>query len=490
MGSMPFTTSDLASLNAEIMLAIGACVVLVWGAFAPRGKQAGRRFAWVTLLFVLAAMAGVMLGLPAQIDAGVTSAFSGQLAVDAYGSFFSALFLVAAALAIGASFGFLDDEDAHDPEYYFFMLTSLIGMMLMARAADLVSLFVGLELQALSVYVLVGYLKKDRRSTEAGLKYFILGGLSSGIFIYALSLVYAVTGTTNLEAIGTALSVPGTIDNPILILGLILLVVSLAFKIAAVPFHMWAPDAYSGAPTPISLFISVASKAAAFAMLIRLLFVAFEPMAASWTALLAVISVATMTFGNIAAISQDNVKRMFAYSSIAHAGYALMGVVAGTRYGIAAAMFYLLAYTFMNVGAWGMIMLFRRDGLPCDRVDDFAGLIHRSGWAATAMVIFMLSLGGIPPTLGFLGKWYVFGAAIDAGYGWLAVVGAINAVISIFYYLRLVKVMFVSEVDHDVTLAGSMPLNVTLAFSAAITVVGVIFASPFIEWVQSATLPF
>jgi len=490
MDTMPFVLSDLAAINAEITLTIGACLVLVWGAFAPRNNQSGSRFAWITLLFVLAAMAGVTLGLPALMADGVTSAFSGQLAVDGFGSFFAALFLVAAALSIGASFKFLDDEDAHAPEYYFFMLTALVGMMIMARAADLISLFIGLELQALSVYVLVGYLKHDRRSSEAGVKYFILGGLSSGIFIYALSLIYAMTGTTNIEAIGTALSVPGTTETPILILALILLIVSMGFKVAAVPFHMWAPDAYTGAPTPISLFISVASKAAAFAMMIRLLFVAFEPMAASWTALLAVLSVATMTFGNIAAVTQDNVKRMFAYSSVAHAGYALMGIVAGTQYGVAAAMFYLFAYTFMNIGAWGMIVLFRREGIACDRVDDFAGLIHRSGWGAAIMLIFLLSLGGIPPTIGFLGKWYVFGAAVDAGYGWLAVIGAINAAISIFYYLRLVKVMFVSEVDDDVTMVHSVPLNVTLAVSAVITLLGVIWATPFIEWVQSATLPF
>jgi NADH-quinone oxidoreductase subunit N len=197
-----------------------------------------------------------------------------------------------------------------------------------------------------------------------------------------------------------------------------------------------------------------------------------------------------MTFGNIAAVTQDNVKRMFAYSSVAHAGYALMGIVAGTQYGVAAAMFYLFAYTFMNIGAWGMIVLFRREGIACDRVDDFAGLIHRSGWGAAIMLIFLLSLGGIPPTIGFLGKWYVFGAAVDAGYGWLAVIGAINAAISIFYYLRLVKVMFVSEVDDDVTMVHSVPLNVTLAVSAVITLLGVIWATPFIEWVQSATLPF
>ncbi|NKB87516.1 MAG: NADH-quinone oxidoreductase subunit NuoN [Acidobacteria bacterium] len=490
MESIPFSASDLAALNAEITLTIGACIVLVWGAFAERNNNTGHRFAWITLLTVFAAMAGVTIGLPALMSNGVATAFAGQLAVDGFGSFFSALFLVAAALAIGASFRFLDDEDAHAAEYYFFMLTSLVGMMIMARAADLISLFVGLELQALSVYVLVGYLKSDRRSSEAGVKYFILGGLSSGVFVYALSLIYAITGTTNIEAIRTSLNVPGTTDNPILILGLILLVVSLAFKVAAVPFHMWAPDAYSGAPTPVSMFISVASKAAAFAMMIRLLFVAFEPMTASWTALLAVLSVATMTFGNVAAVTQDNVKRMFAYSSVAHAGYALMGIVAGTAYGVSAAMYYLFAYTFMNIGAWAMIVIFRREGMACDRVEDFNGLVHRSGWAAAAMIIFLLSLGGIPPTIGFLGKWYVFGAAVEAGYGWLAVVGAINAAISIFYYLRLVKAMFVADADSDVTLVHSMPLNVTLALSAVITILGVIWATPFIEWVQSATLPF
>lgn len=490
MGSIPFSMSDLAALNGEITLTIGACLVLVWGAFSPQDNRTGRRFAWITLLFVLTALAGVMVGLPTQIANGVETAFADQLTVDGFGIFFSALFLIAAALAIGASSRFLDDEDAHHPEYYFFMLTALVGMMIMARGADLISIFVGLELQALSVYVLVSYLKGDRRATEGGLKYFILGGLSSGILVYAMSLVYATTGTTNLAAIGAALSEPGAAENPIVILSLILLIVSLAFKVAAVPFHMWAPDAYSGGPTPVSLFISVASKAAAFAMMMRILFVGFAPMMESWTALLAVLSVATMTFGNVAAVSQDNVKRMFAYSSVAHAGYAMMGLVAGTAFGVAAAMYYLFAYTFMNVGAWGMIVLFRRSGVAGDSIDDFNGLIHRNGWAAAAMMIFLLSLGGIPPTIGFLGKWYVFGAAVEAGYGWLAVVGAVNAAISIFYYLRLARAMFIADPDEDVSLVRSIPLNVTLAVSAVVTLVGVVWATPFLEWVQSATLPF
>ncbi len=487
MDSMPFAASDLAALNAEITLTIGASLILVWGAF-ERARQNSRRFAWVAALTVGAALLGVVLGLPPQIEAGNTSAFSGQLVVDPFGSFFALLVLLTALLAIGASGKFLDDEKAHEPEFYFFMLTALIGMLIMARSADLISIFVGLELQALSVYVLVGYLKGDRRSSEGGLKYFILGGLASGILVYAMSLVYAVAGSTSLQGIGEALADADLAGSPILILGLILMVIALGFKVAAVPFHLWAPDAYTGGPTPVTLFISVASKAAAFAMMARILFIAFGPMTDAWTGLLAVLSVATMTFGNVAALSQDNVKRMFAYSSIAHAGYAMMGLVAGTATGLAAMMYYLLAYAFMNVGAWSMVLLLRRQGLAGDQVEDFSGLGRRSAWAAAAMMIFLLSLGGIPPTIGFLGKWYVFGAAIDAGWGWLAVAGAINAAISMFYYLRIAVMMYMREPSDDVSLVRSLPLNLTLAVTAAVTVLGVLWATPFVDWVRSSAL--
>lgn len=488
MESFPFSVSDLAALNAEITLTIAASVVLIWGAL-DQERTSGVKYALFSMVALVAALAGVLWGLPAQIADGNTVAFAGQLSVDGYGIFFSALFLITGILAIAASIKFLEDENEHQPEYYFFLLCSLIGMMIMARGIDLVSIFVGLELQALSVYVLVGFLKGDRRSNEGSLKYFILGGLSSGIFIYALSLIYAVAGATSLDAIAAGI-VDGASDSPILMGGLILLIVSLAFKVAAVPFHLWAPDAYTGAPTPVTLFISVAAKAAAFAMAGRLLLVAFAPMIDSWAPLLAVLSVATMTFGNIAALSQDNVKRMFAYSSIAHAGYALIGLVAGTSFGMAATMYYLFAYTFMNVGAWAMIVLFRRNGMAGDRVEDFAGLGQRSGWAAFAMMIFLLSLGGIPPTIGFLGKWYVFGAAIDAGWTWLAVAGAFNAAISLYYYLRIALQMFMREPSDEVSLVHSMPLNVTLAVTAAMSVVGIVWASPFLEWVQRSTLPF
>lgn len=486
MNGIPFALPDLAAINAEVTLTLGAAVLLLWAAF-DRQRAHPRRFAVATVLFLVAALAGVMIGLPAQIAAGNVQAFSGQIAVDHYGVFFSALFLVAALLCVGASMRFLDDSRAHGAEYYFFLLLALVGMMVMARANDLISMFVGLELQALSVYVLVGYLKADRRSNEASIKYFILGGLSSAILLYGLSLIYARAGTTSLPGIAAELgSGPA---GAVLLVGLLLVVVSLAFKVAAVPFHVWAPDTYSGAPTPVTLFISVASKAAAFAMAMRLLYVALESLTPLWSPLIAVLALLTMTYGNIAALTQTSVKRMLAYSSIAQAGYALIGVAAGTALGVTSTMFYLLVYTFMNVGAWAILLVLRRHGVAAESVDDLAGLSQRAPWAAAAMAAFLLSLGGIPPALGFLGKWYVFAAAIDAGMVWLAVFGALNAAVSLYYYLRIAVAMYMQEANEEVTLVRSRPLEWAIAAAAAVTVLGIVWASALIQWARGAALP-
>lgn len=486
MSGFPFALSDLAAINAEVTLSVAAMVLLLWGAF-DQHRANPQRYGQATVLFLLAALAGVLVGLPAQIAAGNVQAFSGQIAVDGFGIFFSALFVIAALLCVGASMRFLDDSEAHLPEYYVFLLLALVGMLVMARAADLVSMFVGLELQALSVYVLVGYLKADRRSNEASIKYFILGGLSSAIFLYGLSLIYARTGSTSLTTI--AASLQGDSAGAVVLLGLLLVVISLAFKVAAVPFHLWAPDTYAGAPTPVTLFISVASKAAAFAMAMRLLNVGLGPLAPLWSPLLATLAVLTMTYGNVAALTQVNVKRMLAYSSIAQAGYALIGVATATALGVTATMFYLLVYTFMNVGAWAILLLLRRQGQAAESLDDLAGLSHRAPWAAAAMTAFLLSLGGIPPALGFLGKWYVFAAAIDAGMAWLAVAGAINAAISLYYYLRVAVAMYMREPADEVTLVRSWPLDVAIAAAAVVTVLGLVWASPLIQWARGATLP-
>jgi len=485
---LPFPIEDLWAIAPELIVTAAALIVLLWGAFdAPRKRP--QQFAWFTLASIVVAFVTVLRQTPTD-----QTYFSGLLGMDAFSMFFSALFLISAGFAVAASIRFLDDHAAHHPEYYFFLLTALLGMMFMARSVDFISLFVGLELQALSVYVLVGYLKQDRKSNEAGLKYFILGAMSSAIFLYAISLFYALAGTTNLAAIAQAIASGELETSKLTTAALVLMASALGFKIAAVPFHVWAPDAYSGGPTTVSLFITVASKAAAFAVMMRIFIVALQPLQDSWALLLAGLAVLTMFVGNIAALTQENLKRMLAYSSIAHAGNVLIGVVAAATtdgearsFAIAASLFYLLAYTFMNVGAWATVMLLRRNGLAGENLEDFAGLASRSYPAFFCMLVFLLSLGGIPPMAGFLGKWYVFAAAINSGWTWLAVVGAINAAISIFYYLRIVVVMVIEDPVEDATLVRSAPLTLTLAVAVVMTIVVGIWAQPFLLWASSAS---
>ena len=490
MGSIPISTADLWAIAPELIITAAASIVLLWGAFQS-AREKPRRFAWFTLAAIVVAFAAVMRQTP-QLSSDQTY-FSGLLAMDAFGAFFSALFLITAALAVTASIRFLEDEEAHHPEYYFFLLCALLGMMFMARAVDFVSVFVALELQALSVYVLVGYLKGDRKSNEGGMKYFILGSMSSAIFLYAISLLYALSGTTNLAGTASAILEGGLQEQPLMVAALVLMTTALGFKVAAVPFHVWAPDAYSGGPTTVSLFITVASKAAAFAVMLRVFVVALGPMQDSWALLLAFLSAVTMTFGNIAAITQESLKRMLAYSSIAHAGNALMGVVAAATsdgearsFAITATLFYLFAYAFMNIGAWATVTVLRRQGLAGENIDDFNGLYQRSYTAFFAMLIFLLSLGGIPPLAGFLGKWYVFSAAINSGWVWLAVVGGVNVAISLYYYLRIVVAMSIREAPEDTVLTLSLPLRFTIGAALVMTVVVGVWASPFLDWARGA----
>ena len=494
MGSFPLSLADLEAIAPEIIITLGACLVLVWGAIESARKRPAQ-FAVLTLITIVLAAAALFSLAPEAADENTF--FSDLIVLDSFGVFFAAMFLIAAALAVGASMKFLDDQDAHKPEFYFFMLCALLGMLVMSRSINFISIFVGLELQALSVYVMVGYLKADKKSNEGGLKYLILGGFSSAIFLYGISLLYAVTGELGLEAIGEAIVTEGLQQQPLLIAALVLVAAALAFKVAAVPFHVWAPDAYSGGPTPVSLFITVASKAAAFAVLLRVFLIALWPMRESWAMLLAVIAVATMSLGNIAALTQDNIKRMLAYSSIAHAGYALMGIVAASSmdgdkasFAVAAVLYYLFAYTFMNIGAWSVVALVRRKGLAGEMLEDYAGLASRSYWAFGAMLLFLLSLGGIPPTAGFLGKWYVFTATIQSGWTWLAIVGVVNTAISLYYYLRIVIVMAMSEPADDVEMVSSTPLTLTLVVALVMTLLAGIWATPFLEWVRSSTLLF
>src|SRR3989441_11853689 len=353
-------------------------------------------------------------------------------------------------------------------EYYFLILCATLGMMIMAGGIDLITIFVGLETMAISFYILAGFIKPNQRSNEAAVKYFLLGAFSLGILLYGMSLMYGLSGTTNLRTMATLFA--GQEHDPRLVLAVILVVAGVGFKIAAVPFHMWAPDVYEGAPTPVPAFLSVGSKAASFAMLIRIFVEGMPSMNADWRLLFWVLAAVTMTVGNFAAVTQSNVKRMLAYSSIAHAGYLLIGIVAYTSRGITAMMIYLFVYTFMQLGAFAVVVLLRRQDVVGDELKDFSGLHFRSPFAAFAMLLFMLSLGGIPPTAGFMGKFWLFGAAIEAGYVWLAVAGVLNSAISLYYYIRVVVFMYLKKETIGSEPKTSGPLALALGVAVVATI--------------------
>jgi NADH-quinone oxidoreductase subunit N len=322
---------------------------------------------------------------------------------------------------------------------------------------------------AISFYILAGFIKPNQRSNEAAVKYFLLGAFSLGILLYGMSLMYGLSGATNLRSMATVFA--GQTSDPRLVLAVILVVAGVGFKIAAVPFHMWAPDVYEGAPTPVTAFLSVGSKAASFAMLLRIFLEGLPSMSADWRMLFEALAVVTMTVGNLAALTQTNLKRMLAYSSIAHAGYILIGVVAGTPRGVSAMLIYLLIYTFMQLGAFTIIIMMRRRDVVGDELKDFAGLHFRHPFAAFAMLMFMLSLGGIPPTAGFMGKFWLFGAAIEAGYVWLALIGVLNSAISLYYYIRIVVFMYLKPQVQASEPTISPALGVALGVAVAATLV-------------------
>ncbi len=417
--------------------------------------------------------------------------------VDGFSIFFKIVILIGSALALLLSFRYLDYERIQDGEYYALILFAAVGMMFMASALDFTLLYVGLELMALSVYILVGFIKWNRKSNEAALKYFLLGAFSSAILLYGISLVYGVCGTTNLEGIRNVIE-NGIQNYLILETGMILILVGMAFKIAAVPFHMWTPDAYEGAPTSIAAFISTAPKAAAFAILLRVFIQGFIHLQDDWAILIALLAFASMTLGNIIAITQENIKRMLAYSSIAHAGYALMGLVAvgaafgdweTKKFGLLSVILYTLIYTFMNIGAFGFVVFLRRRQQLGDRLEDFAGLAKRSGLAAFTMLVFMLSLAGIPSTAGFIGKWFLFGAAIKSHYTWLAVAAVINSAISLYYYMRVVVYMYMGQPSEEGKIGFSFGVASALAISVIFIFLIGCYPGPFVRFAQFALLP-
>ena len=454
--------SDFYYILPELVLTGGSLLVLVADVLLPR--RSGTALAWLTLL-VLGATA---VSLVPFVDTHLEIA-NGLIAVDRFALFFKIVFLASAALTVLMSTRYLEIEGASPGEYYFLILCSTLGMMIMAGGIDLITIFIGLETMAVSFYILAGFIKPSQRSNEAAVKYFLLGAFSLGILLYGMSLMYGLSGTTNLRVMATAFV--GQESDPRLVLAVILVVAGIGFKIAAVPFHMWAPDVYEGAPTPITAFLSVGSKAASFAMLLRIFFEGLPSMSADWRLLFEVLAIVTMTVGNVAALTQTNLKRMLAYSSIAHAGYLLMGVVAGTPRGVSAMLIYLLIYAFMQLGAFAIIVMMRRADSAGDELKDFSGLAFRNPMAAFAMLLFMLSLGGIPPTAGFMGKFWLFGAAIDSGYVWLAVIGVLNSAISLYYYIRIVVFMYLKKETIGSEPTVSAPLAIVLGVTVVATIV-------------------
>jgi NADH-quinone oxidoreductase subunit N len=331
-------------------------------------------------------------------------------------------------------------------EYYALILFCTSGMMLLASALDLITLFLGIEVLSISLYILAGYRRDSDASNEAAMKYFLLGAFASAILLYGIALTYGATGTTSLGRIADALTnAESAFPAGLLLAGMAMILIGFAFKVALVPFHMWTPDVYEGAPTPITAFMSAGPKAAAFAAFLRTFFVAFGPIHGDWNMLLSVIAALTMTVGNVAAIAQTNVKRMLAYSSIAHSGYVLIGLVAGGAAGATGSVFYLIAYTAMNLGAFAVVILLEHKGGGGDELRDYAGVGFRYPLIGAALSLFMISLSGIPPTVGFVGKLYLFGSAVNTGHIWLAVIAVLNSAISVFYYLRLLVLMYMRE---------------------------------------------
>ncbi|PYR41915.1 MAG: NADH-quinone oxidoreductase subunit L [Acidobacteria bacterium] len=456
------STSDFYYILPELVLTAGALVVLIADVLLPRERRSA--LSWVTLAAVGATLASLLPFTSTHVEVA-----HGLLAVDRFALFFKIVFLVAAAITVLMSVRYLAIEGASPGEYYFLILCATLGMMVMAGGIDLITIFIGLETMAVSFYILAGFIKPNQRSNEAAVKYFLLGAFSLGILLYGMSLMYGLSGTTNLRVMATSFGAMA--GDSRLALAVILVVAGVGFKIAAVPFHMWAPDVYEGAPTPVTAFLSVGSKAASFAMLIRIFVEGLPSASEDWRLLFWVLSIATMTVGNFAAVTQTNVKRMLAYSSIAHAGYVLIGIVAGTSRGITATLVYLMVYSFMQLGAFAVVVMLRRADVVGDELKDFSGLASRNPFAAFAMLLFMLSLGGIPPTAGFMGKFWLFSAAIDAHYYWLALIGVLNSAVSLYYYIRIVVFMYVKKETLGSEPTTSPTLAVVLAVAVAATLV-------------------
>ena len=450
-------------LMPELIIALTLVIVLVFDLFDSISKAI---LGWMTIVG-----SGIALWVSIQMhQAGtVGTQFNDMFKVDNFSLFFNIIFLVSTILVALISLSYLGRDDRKQGPYYLLILLATLGMMLMAAGNELIIVFLGLELMSLSLYVLAGYFRESPASSEAGMKYLLLGAFASAFFLYGIALIYGGAGTTNVPAIAEAITAPD--KSPLLLAGMFLLIVGFGFKVAIVPFHQWAPDVYEGAPTTVAAFISAGPKAAGFAAFLRIFMEALPNLQVEWSGVIIVLAMLTMTVGNVIAIAQTSIKRMLAYSSIAHAGYILIGLAAANNDGVSSAMLYLLVYCVMNIGAFGAVILAKTEDGESLMISDYAGLGIRKPLLAMFMTIMLLSLAGFPPTAGFVGKFYIFKSAVQAGHIWLVVVGAVNTAISAFYYLRVVVTMYMREPEEELPFA-SYPS--TLVVGLVLAAIGVL----------------
>jgi NADH-quinone oxidoreductase subunit N len=478
-----YNATMFASILPEILILVLGILILVVEPFWKAEKR--RNVGWLTAGGLLAAMvASLLFGQPSEPIATL----GGMVRFDWLGFFFKMLFMFAGA---ATALLFMDNEKVgHRGEAYLLLLASLLGMNLMASSADLVMLYLAIETTSIPLYVLSGFMLADDKSTEAGFKYLLFGALTSTIMLYGFSLVFGFSGTTNLYQLAEMLKA-GSLPLVTAFGTLALILVGLGFKVSLVPFHFWAPDVYEGAPTPVSGFLSTASKAAGFAVLVRLFFVAFPAYAVSWTTAIAILAAITMTVGNLLTLQQTNIKRLLAYSSVAHAGYTLIGVVALSQLGAASVIFYLAAYIATNLLAFGIVMAFSRvTGL--DDIKDYSGMSRRNPWLALMMLAAFLSLAGMPPFGGFVAKVFVFAAGVEAGYVWLVIVGIINSIIGVYYYLNVLKYVYLYRMPNEDEENLPIPLTRPYAIALAVLAIGVILIgtvfAPWFSWSDAAAL--
>ncbi|MGE4219619.1 MAG: NADH-quinone oxidoreductase subunit NuoN [Alphaproteobacteria bacterium] len=478
MGQLP----DLMPVYPELLLALGGMAMMMVGVFA-RPDRAYRLVHGLALIVLAVALIMVLTRSGMRV-----TVFGGMFVLDQFAVFMKALVLIGTIVTLVIGRGFMLREGMARFEYPVLVVFAALGMMMMVSANDLIALYVGLELQSLALYVVAAFQRDSIRSTEAGLKYFVLGALSSGLLLYGASLIYGFAGSTGFETLGRAFAAGA--PNLGVVVGLVFLLAGFAFKISAVPFHMWTPDVYEGAPTPVTAFFSIAPKVAAFALLMRAVLDPFGDLIAEWRQVIVVVSILSMVLGALAAIGQTNIKRLMAYSSIGHVGYALIGVAAGSKDGLQGVLIYLALYLVMNVGAFACILSMRRGGRMVENIDDLSGLARTDPRLALALFVFMFSMAGIPPLAGFFGKLYVFLSAMQEGLYTLAVIGVVSSVIAAYYYLRIVKVMYFDEAAEPFDRNVGRGITLVLGASAIINVFFFLWPTPLLNSAAAAATTF